>query len=1355
MSWIYISTALDKLRQLEVDEATWAVWKKRILWLSALGVLITAVIHLAVRFYFWPMVEQNKTQFESMISRTIGAELRIEEIKTDWEVFWPAFKIKNITIHDAKDPNKTPLLNIPEVSGNVSWETLWEMQPHFHNVKFENARLHVKRDAKGHWDVAGIRLDKNSAGFAVGNWIFDQDSMQVNQAEIIWLDQLQQSAEHRIQIESLDLKNQWFKHQISLKLRSPWQKDTATFEAQFRHNTFGNAGNWQDWNGQIKWAIQDLDLRKLNTTIGSKIKIIDGLVTSQGKTYLNSGMADGGETNLEFNDLHFEWDRLGQPLKIMHLQAQILQETYGSKMSISAPKLNWQVDKKTPQQELNDLSFYWKAAPSIQSVEHAGIKASKINIALLEQLAKQFPLPKDIQSFINNYQPSGELEDLDVNWTAQASRLPFNISIPGFNESHYKLSFSFRDLFIQPSKANDWAIANFSGKLFATELGGEVTINNQTSSAVLPKILENDQLEFNRAKGIFKWVKQDSSWNYEFKNMSVLNNDLELTFDANYQPGSKNIEEKLTIKAEIEKAKVANITRYFPLGMSKDARTYINGALKSGYVKNAKLHISGSPNHIPFNTKHPGIFQLQIPIENVEYHPASANMQAKGRWSPFSKVNGTITMNGPELIVDFNDALFESVQLSGIKGIIQDVTSPKAILKINGQASGLSQDLLNYYLMSPSGQSLKSLSERLEIAGSSRLNIHLEMPLADVNKTSIKGEVSLTNNTVNFDKKIEAKEITGDILFSEDSISAKNLKAKLLGGDILISNPSPLPWSEQPGMKVKGHVDIQQLIQALNTSTSDESLKPILNQFDGTVNYDGKLLITSGGYKLDLGIQLQQLSSNFPAPFHKKKGDKLSGEFHLSQSNKDGRQEHIGQIKLGKLIDSVFAVHPKNGMRAGWGVNTAGKLPEKGMSANIYLDQLNIDEWEKWLSKNLPEDTKSSKTKATPFITSFNAQIGKLRIADKNLSQMKLQANYRDNSWQAQLDSPIAVGQVQWRPAQADLPQGKLTARLQKLIIEKSSTGEAVTKSINSRAQKIPAMDVIVEQLTFNQHEYGKMQLLANNDKNDWRIDKLTLKTADAQLEASGRWELPKQGKSPGRTQLNVDLDIDNAGKLLDKLGFPKTIDSGSGKLVGQLNWTGAPYQFEIPSLRADLSLDLAKGTILQVDPGVARLLGVLSYQGLTRIATLDISGVLKPIVTQGTPFDRITSQGKIQNGIARIQDLSIKGPQGNVRLTGSANLIDETQDMRITVVPNFNAGSASLAYTFVNPIIGLSTLVGQYLIADEVSKLFQLDYLVQGTWAAPQVIALDAKGRPLDENKLKEIRDKSLLRQQQNPNKK
>ncbi|MEY2887553.1 MAG: hypothetical protein RI913_972, partial [Pseudomonadota bacterium] len=462
-----------------------------------------------------------------------------------------------------------------------------------------------------------------------------------------------------------------------------------------------------------------------------------------------------------------------------------------------------------------------------------------------------------------------------------------------------------------------------------------------------------------------------------------------------------------------------------------------------------------------------------------------------------------------------------------------------------------------------------------------------------------------------------------------------------------------------------------------------------------------------------------------------------------------------GQLKVGKIIDTNFVFGANQPSRIGLGINAPGYVPQKGFSSTILLDQLDVSTWQSWLDKNFPESPKQANTNVAPSsdfeIDTVSAKIKNLKLADRSFKDIAIQATHDKEQWHASIQSPVAKGLVQWKSARAGFPQGKLTARLQQLVIENTESGDTITKGVNKRIQKIPALDIQSDELIFNNKSYGKMELLASNDKNDWKIEKLFLKTADAQINATGRWTLPKETKqlNAGKTELNFDLDINNAGKLLSKLGFPKTIDDGSGKLVGQINWANAPYSFDIKSLNAELSLDLIKGTILQVDPGVARLLGVLSFQGLTRIATLDISGVLKPIVTQGTPFDRVTSTGSINNGIANIKDLNMRGPQGNIRLTGRADLIQENQDMRITVVPNFNAGSASLAYTFINPIIGLSTMVGQFLIADEVSKLFQLDYLVQGTWANPQIIALDNKGKPLDEKQLKEIRDKSLLRQQ------
>ena len=708
--------------------------------------------------------------------------------------------------------------------------------------------------------------------------------------------------------------------------------------------------------------------------------------------------------------------------------------------------------------------------------------------------------------------------------------------------------------------------------------------------------------------------------------------------------------------------------------------------------------------------------------------------------------------------VDFNHAVFESVNLKDIHGSILNVVSPNAVLKINGEASGSSEDLLKYYIQSPPGLKLQKTAEQINLTGNGKLKINIDLPLANTAKTTIQGSVYLEKNQATINKTLDVRDITGEILFSEDNVLGKNLKANLLGGNITFESGSNLPWKNSDGMKVHGQVKIQQLIDALNTN-SDEQVKTLQQQLDGLASYDGSLAITSGGYKLDLGLQLKDMSSSIPAPFNKKLGETLSGKLTLNNT-KETNSETVGQLKISKLIDANFVFKDKSDLRLGIGINTPGYVPSKGVTSAIVFDNLDTSIWQNWLSKTFPESTSNknqTQKKSTIQLNAVSAYIKNLKIADRDLKDVSILATHDEDLWHASINSSLAVGLVQWRSATAGLPQGKLTARLQKLTIENSSSGETITKSINQRIQKIPALDIQSDQFILNGQPYGKIELLANNDKNDWKIEKLSLKTEDAEVKITGRWILPKQAKKldSGRTELNFDLDIDNAGKLLSKLGFPKAIDDGSGKLVGQLSWADAPYKYDLQTLQADLSLDIVKGTILQVDPGLGRLLGVLSFQGLTRIATLDIGGVLKPIVTQGTPFDRITSRGTINNGVANIKDLNMKGPQGNVRLTGHANLLNETQDMRITVSPNFNAGTASLGYTFINPIIGLSTLVGQYLIADEVSKLFQLDYLVQGTWATPQIIALDNKGNPLDEKQLKEIRDKSLLRQQQSPNKK
>ncbi|OZB69601.1 MAG: hypothetical protein B7X36_13980 [Thiomonas sp. 14-64-326] len=63
-----------------------------------------------------------------------------------------------------------------------------------------------------------------------------------------------------------------------------------------------------------------------------------------------------------------------------------------------------------------------------------------------------------------------------------------------------------------------------------------------------------------------------------------------------------------------------------------------------------------------------------------------------------------------------------------------------------------------------------------------------------------------------------------------------------------------------------------------------------------------------------------------------------------------------------------------------------------------------------------------------------------------------------------------------------------------------------------------------------------------------------------------------------------------------------------------------------------------------------------------------------------------------------------------------------ETQNLRVVVVPNINAGAASLAYALINPVIGLGTFLAQYIAREPLARAFTHVYDITGTWLTPIV---------------------------------
>jgi uncharacterized protein YhdP len=362
--------------------------------------------------------------------------------------------------------------------------------------------------------------------------------------------------------------------------------------------------------------------------------------------------------------------------------------------------------------------------------------------------------------------------------------------------------------------------------------------------------------------------------------------------------------------------------------------------------------------------------------------------------------------------------------------------------------------------------------------------------------------------------------------------------------------------------------------------------------------------------------------------------------------------------------------------------------------------------------------------------TLIGGRVGELTIGERRLADVVLGATHLANTWQANLHSRHASGYVTWAESGGGQgggqSVGKVTARLASLVIPESSEAEVkhLLESNRGASATIPSLDIVAEQFQLADKRLGRLELQANNVQalagREWRINRLSLDNPDGQLKANGRW-LYKDGRS--NTSLNFILDIDDAGKLLDRLGFPETLRRGKGKMSGDISWSGLPYDLDIPSLSGQIEMNVESGQFLKQDPGAAKLLGVLSLQALPRLLKLDFHDVF----SEGLAFDGISANALIQRGVLRTDNLKMHGVAATILMDGSADIAHETTNLRVVVIPEFNLGTGPLVYGLaVNPIVGIGSYLAQLFLRAPVMKALTYQMQIAGPWRSPTITKID-----------------------------
>lgn len=765
---------------------------------------------------------------------------------------------------------------------------------------------------------------------------------------------------------------------------------------------------------------------------------------------------------------------------------------------------------------------------------------------------------------------------------------------------------------------------------------------------------------------------------------------------------------------------------------------------------------------------------------------AATAQAAQAYWPAFHHLKGDLIFEGQGMRIENATALLGEIgsgrfELRQVKGAIDDLDSRDPVLFIEGSGEGPLDDLLRYVSVSPVGQWTGQMLNEAQGTGQGGLTLALSIPLNHVVDAKVKGQVTLIDRdqaSLRLGPNVPLmSNARGQVQFTQDTLTV-SARAKVWGQEVQVNGsrdaqgvPRFVATGTVAAEGLRAATDMPALARLAQNMSGQTPVSVTVALPRAKANASGQPF--SARPELVVTSTLQGLGMALPTPFNKDANTAWPVKVLHRVDEGDGQSDLLS-IEMSGPLQFRTELHrdlspPQARLQRGslWLALGGTATPPlvstaPGMTAHVALPSLDLDAWQSWFRQfkdasppNLVAGNLGTFESYLP--KSLSLKLGTITLRQRTLRNVVAEVTHPSpDMWHAQVQAQQLAGSIEWRPEMAagvssngptPSTSKRLVAHLSRLSVPAADAqafeDQAAQDLLTPEPATIPALDIVIDQFEWRGLPLGKLEVEAVNRMNtvpgnaplpEWRLTKLKLSNSDAQLSATGNWAatgaqqananapaLANNRKGPSsrhRAAMSFSLDLANSGGLLSRLGLAQTLKGGKGRMTGQVSWLGSPLEPDPPSMNGDISVAISEGQFLKAEPGVAKLLGVLSLQSLPRRLILDFRDVFQ----QGFAFDRIDGDVKIAQGVANTRNLRMRGVQALVLMEGQADLSQETQNLRVFVIPEINAGTASLAYAAINPAIGLGTFIAQVLLRKTVVEATTREFTITGSWADPQV---------------------------------
>ncbi len=1302
-------------------------------WLIILSAFIVLTVALVIHFYVFPHIGDYKNTIAQAASKAAKQTVEIGNIQADWVGITPHLLVSNIQVFDQQH---RPALQLNNVDVRFSWLSIPKLEPHLAKLTIRAPELTIRRNAQGQIFIAGT----DAAGQSnpeIPNWLLRQSQFKVENATVIWLDEMRNAPP--LSLNNLNLKvtsPPWAsllkKHRIEISA----QPSVGTAEPiSLSADVFGNdVAEIAQWRGTLDAHLKNADLAAFKPWLDypSLTKPID-LETGKGSA----------DVTIQFGDHQIQ--SLSSQLELTAVKMQLRTHALPVELKKLSGKLNWINTVHSHKLTIENLSLTAGNGLALSGITGSfgetlsgnrtlNFKVKLLDLALIQPYLLQLPIPPAPLEAIAKLAPTGSLNQLAFNWSGNKTET-----------QTYQLTSAFQGLGVTAYEKIP-GFTNLSGNITANEHQGRLSLHTKQATIEFKNILRwpipADQLS-----GDVTWLatqaNKQTNYQIETRNLQLQNAHLAGTLEASYLiDGHRG--GLLDLKGRFGKGNAKFAPFYYPIILGEKTTAWLDSSILSGHAENINLIVKGRLADFPFvNKQHQldpslGLFRVTADISNAQL--------AYGKdWPTIEGIALRLLFEGKRMELNSTAGQILGNQIAQSKTTIAQLDADSPILEINGVVNGKTENGIQFVNKSPVATVTQGFTDDLKTTGQGQLNLNLKIPLKDVESAQFKGSYQITNGTMQSENMPHLTDINGALEFTEHSLSAKNIVANAYGSPVNVSLNSNTDKSVR--VLAKGKMSDASIKQAVNSLAAETpSFGQLANYFSGAADWQADILIQKPKVTINVQSELVGLQSRLPSPFSKNTNEALSLTVQKQQSpNLDE-----WYIKLGnKLASKVVRTGTNNQLKIERGsivlnasssaLDTAFDLSKnKGLNIVGNLDYLDADAWRRVFQETKTNTNAENNSTSTVLpINKMAIKINTLDVFDRRINDLKISQSTNNDGQHANVQSREMAGDLQW----VSQGNGKLIARLSHLVVPeatpnrtKSASNESNNQEIKKQDQDYPALDISAASFTFNKKNLGSLDLVAFPQGDNWNIEKLKLSTADSVMTAFGQWN--NWAKNPN-TFLNISWDIKNLGKTLNGVGYPDTIKGGEGKLEAQLHWPGSPHQFNPKGLTGDLEIDLKNGQFLKVQPGVGRLLGLLSLQSLPRRLTLDF----RDLFSNGFAFDDIKGSAKITQGIMRSDNFTMSGPAADVLIKGETNLQAETQHLKVKVSPHVS-DSLSIAALAGGPVVGAVTFIAQKILKDPLNKIASSEYEIIGTWDnpqevnAPQPAAEPNKQSPLQQTK-------------------